>query len=115
MIHCPCCHQSATKRDGYDTYGRQRFACHPCHLDFTVNSQSAFSGYHWSAVVIRTAVRWYASYPLSAIQVRQLRAERQIDISARTVLTWVQTFGPRLTQALHHYRRRCGRRWYVDE
>jgi putative transposase len=65
--------------------------------------------------VVLTAVRWYASYPLSAAQVTQLLAERHIDVSARTVLNWVQTFGPQLAKALRRHRRRLGRRWYVDE
>jgi transposase-like protein len=32
------------------------------------------------------AVRWYYSLPLSAAQVVRLLAERNIDVSARTVL-----------------------------
>ena len=115
MIHCPSCRQLATKRDGYDEQGRQRYGCRPCHRDFTATSTSAFSGYRWPADVILTAVRWYASYPLSAAQVMQLLAERHLDVSARTVLTWVQTFGPQLAKAIHSHRRRWGRRWYVDE
>jgi putative transposase len=45
----------------------------------------------------------------------QLLAERHIDVSARTVLHWVQTFGPQLASVLRYHRRRVGRRWYVDE
>jgi transposase-like protein len=115
MIPCPSCQQPATKRDGYDKGGRQRYSCRPCHRDFTATSTSAFSGYRWPTDVILTAVRWYASYPLSATHVMQLLAERHIDVSARTVLNWVQTFGPQLAKALHNHRRRWGRRWYVDE
>ena len=65
--------------------------------------------------MILTAVRWYASYPLSATHVMQLLAERYIDVSARTVLNWRQPFGPQLAKAVSHYRRRVGRRWYVDD
>ncbi|SRR5712692_3222971 len=115
MIPCPRCYHSATKRDGYDPYRRQRYSCGPCRRDFTSHSASAFSGYRWPADVILTAVRWYLSYPLSANHVVQLLAERHIDISARTVLTWVQTFGPQLAAAVRPYRRRLGRRWYIDE
>jgi len=61
------------------------------------------------------AVRWYCSLPLSAAQVVRLLAERNIDISARTVLNWVQTFGPQLATALRKHRRRVGRQWTVDE
>jgi transposase-like protein len=61
------------------------------------------------------AVRWYCSLPLSAAQVMRLLAERNIDVSARTVLNWVQTFGPQLAAALRKHRRRVGQRWTVDE
>ena len=57
---------------------------------------SAFSGYRWPRDVIVMAVRWYLAYPLSSRQVIELLAERGIDVSHRTVLNWVQTFGPRL-------------------
>src|SRR5262245_8582735 len=115
VIQCPFCQRPATKRGGYDKCSRQRYSCRPCRRDFTTDSTSAFSGYRWPADVILTAVRWYASYPLSAKHVMQLLADRHIDVSARAVLTWVQTFGPQLTKALRGYRRRLGRKWYVDE
>jgi predicted CXXCH cytochrome family protein len=47
MTTCPTCHQPATTRDGFDRRGRQRFACSPCHRDFTHASSGAFSGYRW--------------------------------------------------------------------
>ena len=92
MMPCPSCRQPATKRAGYDERGRQRYGCRPCHRDFTEVSTSTFSGYRWSADVILTAIRWYASYLLSATHVMQLLAERYSAVSARTVLNWVQTF-----------------------
>lgn len=48
------------------------------------------------------AVRWYLRHRLSAADVRGLLAERGIDVSARTVLHWVQKFAP--------LRARAGRR-----
>jgi len=61
------------------------------------------------------AVRWYCSLPLSAAQIVWLLAERHIDVTARTVLNWVQTFGPQLAAALRTHRRRVGQKWTVDE
>jgi hypothetical protein len=84
MATCPSCRQPATTRDGFDRRGRQRFACHPCHRDFTHASSGAFSGYRWPPEVIVTAVRCCLSYALSARQVTELLAERGIDVSART-------------------------------
>jgi transposase, IS6 family len=76
---------------------------------------SAFAGYRWPPDVIVMAVRWYLSLTVSARQVTWLLAERGIDVTPRTVLTWTQTFGPRLAAEVRKHRRRVGRRWYVDE
>ena len=47
--------------------------------------------------------------------VRDLLAERGLDVSARTVLTWVQTFGPLLGEAARRRARPVGTCWWVDE
>src|SRR5918995_4346743 len=115
MPTCPTCHRPASKRDGRDPAGRQLYACRVCGHDFTEHSASAFSGYRWPAEVILLAVRWSLSHPLSATSVMELLAERGIDVSKRTVLRWVQTFGPLLAAEVRRHRRRPGRRWWVDE
>jgi putative transposase len=48
-------------------------------------------------------------------QVLDLLAECGIDVSHRTVLNWVQTFGPQLAAEVRRRRRRIGRCWFVDE
>ena len=115
MPNCPHCQQSVTTRDGYDRHGRQRFTCVGCQRDFTLRSASAFSGYRWPADVILMAVRWYLRHPLSATSVMELLAERGIDVSNRTVLRWVQAFGPQLADEARKHRRPLGRCWYTDE
>jgi transposase-like protein len=60
-------------------------------------------------------VRWYLAHPLSATSVMVLLAERGLDVSKRTVLRWVQTFGPLLAAEVRRHRRRPGRCWWVDE
>ena len=108
MSICPSCQHSATKRDGYDGAGRQRYHCRPCQRDFTAHSTSIFFGYRRPQDVILMAVRWYCSLSLSAAQVVRLLAERNIEVSTRTVLNWVQTFGSQLAAALRTHRRRVG-------
>jgi IS6 family transposase len=61
------------------------------------------------------AVRWYLRHPLSATGVMELLAERGIDVSNRTVLRWVQAFGPLLAAEARKHRRPLGSTWYVDE
>src|SRR5918911_3480726 len=115
MPSCPSCQQPASKRNGRDRRGRQKYACSACQRTFTDDTASAFSGYRWPADVILTAVRWYLAYPLSSRQVLELLAERGIDVSHRTVLDWVQAFGPRLAAAVRRRRPPVGGRWFVDE
>jgi transposase-like protein len=115
MPPCPTCQQPASKRNGHDRRGRQKYACRPCRRTFTEHSASAFSGYRWPRDVILTAVRWYLAYPLSSRQVLELLAERGIDVSHRTVLDWVQAFGPQLAAEVRRRRRPVGKQWFVDE
>src|ERR671939_69089 len=115
MPPCPACQQPAPKCNGRDRRGRQKYACRPCRRTFTEHTASAFSGCRWPADVILTAVRWYLAYPRSSRQVLELLAERGIDVSHRTVLNWVQAFGPRLADEVRWRRHPVGRRWFVDE
>jgi transposase-like protein len=115
MPVCPSCQQPATHRDGRQPGGQQRYACRPCGRDFTATSATAFAGYRWPADVILMAVRWYLGLTVSARQVTWLLAERGVDVTPRTVLTWTQTFGPQLAAEVRKHRRRIGRCWYVDE
>jgi len=115
MPTCPHCQHIAVTRDGHDRHGRQRLTCSGCGRDFTVRSASAFSGYRWPADAILMAVRWYLRHSLSATSVMELLAERGIDVSDRTVLRWVQTFGPQLAAEASKHRRPLGRHWYTDE
>src|ERR1700729_2350851 len=95
MPSCPRCKSSMTNKDGI-THGRQRYRCRGCGRTFTTRTGTPFSGYRWPQVVIITAVRWYTCYRLSTANILALLAERHIDVSARTILSWVHTFGPLL-------------------
>ena len=115
MPTCPMCQLPATQRDGRDPHGRQRYTCRRCGRDFTERSATPFAGYRWPAEVILLAVRWSLSHPLSATSVMELLAERGVDVSRRTVLRWVQTFGPLLAAEVRKHRRPLGTKCYVDE
>ncbi len=60
-------------------------------------------------------MRRYLRYRLSAAEVRDLLAERGVDVSARTVLYWVQQFAPLLARAGRRAAARPGTRWWCDE
>src|SRR5918992_253142 len=106
-----CCR--SRQEDGRTPSG-QRYRCHGCRRTFTDRTGTPFAGYRWEQDIIALAVHWYCSYRLSAANVRDLLAERGLDVSARTVLTWVQTFGPLLGEAARRRARRVGTRWWVE-
>jgi transposase, IS6 family len=112
---CARCHGGGSKRDGRHPSGRQRYRCRACRRTFGDRTGTPFAGYRWPQEVITTAVRWYFRYRLSAADIRDLLAERRIDVSARTVLAWAHTFGPLLAAAGRRQARRVGGRWYADE
>ena len=62
-------------------------------------------------LVAATAVRWYCRFRQSAAHVRDVLAERGVDVSDRTVLAWVHRFGPLLAAEGRRHARRVGIRW----
>ena len=102
------------KRDGRAA-GCQRFRCHACRRTFTGRTGTPFAAHRWPLEVIATAVRWYLRYRLSAADVRDLLAERGIDLSARIVLAWAHTFGPLLAAEGRRHARPVGTCWWTDE
>jgi len=111
---CPHCSSHGTKKDGRERLA-QRCRCHACHRTFTDRSATPFAQLHWPREVVVTAVRWYFAFRLSAANVRDLLAERGINVSSRTVLRWAHRFGPLMATEWRRRAPRVGRCWWVDE
>ena len=61
------------------------------------------------------AVRWYLCYGLSYRDVKELLAERGVQVDHVTVHRWVRRFAPILAEAARCARHAIGYRWQVDE
>ncbi|MGH2350368.1 MAG: IS6 family transposase [Chloroflexota bacterium] len=114
-LACPHCRAAGVKRDGHSGAAGQRFRCRGCGRTFTERTGTPFAKYRWPLEIITTAVRWYCRFRLSAADVRDLLAERGVDVSDRTVLAWVHRFGPLRAAKVRRRARPLGGRWYVDE
>jgi len=68
--------------------------CRSCCRTCIDHTGTPFAGHRWPQEIIVTAVRWYVRFRLPAADVRDLLAERGVDVSARTVLYWVQQCAP---------------------
>ncbi len=114
MPPCPRCAGAEVKKDG--RIGEtQRYRCRSCCRTFIARTGTPFAGHRWPQEISVTAVRWYLRFRLSAADVRDRLAERGVDVSARTVLYWVQKFAPLLARAGRRAATRPGARWWCDE
>ncbi len=114
MPSCPRCAGANVKQDGR-AGETQRYRCRSCRRTFIARMGTPFVRHRWPRDIIVTAVRWYLRYRLSAADVRDLLAERGVDVSARTVLYWVQKFAPLLARAGRRAAASLGVRWWCDE
>ena len=81
MPACPYCSTTEAHKDGHDRSGKQRYCCSTCQRGFIDRTGTPFTHHSWPRDVIVMAVRWYFSYHLSAANVRNLLAERGLDVS----------------------------------
>ena len=115
MPACLHCSSMSTHKDGHDRAGKQRYRCSTCRHSFTDRTGTPFTNHRLPHDVIVMAVRWYFSYRLSAANVRNLLAERSLNVSQQTVADWVQKFSLLLAEAGRRHAKRAGSRWFVDE
>jgi putative transposase len=65
--------------------------------------------------IIQHAIWLYLRFTLSYRDVKELLAERGLDISYETVRRWVLKFGPGIARRLRRRRPRPSDRWHLDE
>ncbi|MDQ6674615.1 MAG: DDE-type integrase/transposase/recombinase [Chloroflexota bacterium] len=102
-------------RDGHDARGGVVYACAGCGRHATTESVSLVSGHRFPRDVILLAVRYYLQLGAAPERIAGVLADRGIDVSGRTILRWVQKFGPALATEVQRHRRQVGTTWLVDE
>jgi putative transposase len=74
-----------------------------------------FKGRHFDKSVILLCVRWYLAYNLSLRNLKEMMAERGIDLDHSTVQRWVLYFSPKLLERFNRKKRPVTRKWNLDE
>src|SRR4030088_1666642 len=115
MCSCPRCSSSDLTRDGHDERGRVVYACAGCGRHATTESASLFAGHRFPRDVILLAVRYYLQLGAATERIAGILADRGIDDSGRTILRWVQKFGPALSEEVRRHRQPVGATWLLDE
>jgi transposase, IS6 family len=115
MSVCPYCSSSDLSRDGYDQGGHAIHACGACGRHATTESTSLVAGHRFPRDIILLAVRYYLQLGAAAERIAGILADRGIDVSGRTILRWVQKFGPALSDEIRRHRVSVSTTWLVDE
>src|SRR5215470_738579 len=115
MRSCPRCSSFDLTRDGHDQRGRVVYACTGCGRHTTAQSLSLVSCHRFPRDVILLAVRYYLQLGAAAERIAGVLADRGVDVSGRTILRWVQKFGPALATEVQRHRRAVAMTWLVDE
>src|SRR5919202_1704240 len=115
MPVCPYCSSADLSRDGHDHRGRTVRACRACGRHATSESMTLVAGHRFPRDIILLAVRYYLQLGAAAERIAGILADRGIDVSGRTILRWVQTFGPALSGEIRRYRKPLSTTWLVDE
>src|SRR5438445_3368807 len=115
MPACPHCSSSDLIRDGHDQRGRAVRACRACGRHATDDSASLVAGHRFPRDIILLAVRYYLQLGAAAERIAGILADRGVDVSGRTILRWVQKFGPALSDEIRRHRKPVSTTWLVDE
>jgi transposase-like protein len=115
MPACPYCSSSDLTRDGHDQRGRAVYACRAGGRHATDESRSLVAGHRFPRDIILLAVRSSLQLGAAAERIAGILADRGIDVSGRTILRWVQKFGPALSEEIRRYRKPLSTTWLVDE
>src|ERR687884_200993 len=115
MPSCPYCSSRDLARDGRDQRGRAVRACRACGRHARSESTSLMAGHRFPRDIILLAVRSYLQLGAAAERIAGILADRGIDVSGRTILRWVQKFGPALSEEVRRHRKLLSTTWLVDE
>jgi putative transposase len=76
---------------------------------------SLFRGRHFNSAIIVLCVRWYITYKLSYRDLRDMMAERGINLAHTTIIRWVQCYVPEFEKKWNRFALTVGTSWRVDE
>ena len=77
--------------------------------------QLSYRRHRFPAEIIQHAIWLCLRFTLSYRDVKELLAERGLEVSYETVRRWVLKFGPLIARKLRQGRPRPSARWHLDE
>jgi transposase-like protein len=82
---------------------------------FSSVSQSLFKRRHFDTSIILLCARWYITYKLSYRDLKEMMAERGVDLAHTTILRWLQSYVPEFEKRWSRFARPVGASRRIDE
>ena len=74
-----------------------------------------FKWKHFVGEIILLNVRWYLKYPLSYRNLKEMMAERGVEVDHTTIMRWVHQYSPEIEKKVRRYLKPTNDSWRVDE
>ena len=74
-----------------------------------------FKWKHFVGEIILLNVRWYLKYPLSYRNLKEMMAERGVEVDHSTIMRWVHQYSPEIEKKIRRHLRPTNDSWRVDE
>ena len=74
-----------------------------------------FKWKHFVGEIILLNVRWYLKYPLSYRNLKEMMAERGVEVDHTTIMRWVHQYSPEIEKKVRRHLRPTNDSWRVDE
>ena len=58
--------------------------------------ENSFKWKHYAGEIILLNVRWYLKYPLSYRNLKEMMAERGMEVDHTTIMRWVHQYSPEI-------------------
>jgi transposase, IS6 family len=70
---------------------------------------------HYEGVIILLNIRWYLKYALSYRNLKEMMAERGVEVDHTTIMRWVHQYSPEIAKNVRRYLKLTNDSWRVDE
>ena len=77
--------------------------------------ENSFKWKHYAGEIILLNVRWYLKYPLSYRNLKEMMAERGIEVDHTTVMRWVHQYSPEIEKKVRRCLKPTNDSWRMDE
>jgi transposase, IS6 family len=74
-----------------------------------------FKWKHYEGAIILLNVRWYLKYALSYRNLKEIMAERGVEVDHTTIMRWVHQYSPEIEKKVRRYLKPTNDSWRVDE